>query len=519
MTAAKETAIRKSLAKQLDVLEAGLTLVEEEHRLPNPFGGKGYVDIWARDSQGMHVIIELKRSDDAARDALHEIFKYVALFRMNHGIPAHKIRCMVVSTEWHELLVPFAEFTDRTEIQSEGFQLNVDAGGVPVSAHRVTLPSLPSAVKLFHQHSLFLFADEAMRDQMARTVDAAMSRLGAEGYLVISVNYSGFDARVMYRFGVYVVPATIRAETGMDIDRVVREEQGLSDGNDIDAGDFEDEFLGRLSEEVFGETTDEFVAASSESFAAMLDQGWRRTGIIRRGQLVSEQAYSDNDLDRLIVGCEGTNSIIYSRLTKPANRLDWSESVSGSKYCLMGNETWTSCCARLFSLIEEEYSEGAVLINIYNPLCLPEMLFAIARQRDFGFVPKLQIVANKVDGTEGWIATGIIQWDGVTCPSSPESFFEALSEGIENYYLRRHLNEAWPLDAQAMPLHGLHYGVVKSIVRNHEVVSREILTASPDAWAAVTRDAPVTNLNDFLRENSDYVEQFASALDRHVFRM
>jgi RecB family endonuclease NucS len=92
MTTIDETAIRKSLAKQLEVLEPGLRLIEEEHHLPNYLGGKGYVDIWAKDAQGMHVIIELKRSDSAARSALNEVFKYVALFRMNHGVPAHRIR-------------------------------------------------------------------------------------------------------------------------------------------------------------------------------------------------------------------------------------------------------------------------------------------------------------------------------------------------------------------------------------------------------------------------------------------
>ena len=151
-----EAQLRDQLAVNLDMLEEGLTLIEKEHRLVNPIGAKGFVDILACDKYGNRVLIELKKSNTAARQALHELCKYIALFRFNHGLPAHQIRCFVVSTEWHELRVPFAEFAQTAGYQVEGFELAVAQSGTIISASRVSLPKLPEAQSLATQHLILL---------------------------------------------------------------------------------------------------------------------------------------------------------------------------------------------------------------------------------------------------------------------------------------------------------------------------------------------------------------------------
>jgi RecB family endonuclease NucS len=104
-----ESKIRDRLAENFGILEEGLELIELEYKLPNALGGKGFIDILARDRFGMVVVIEIKRSDAATRQAAHEIFKYTALLRTNHGLSDDGVRCIILSTEWHELLVPFSE--------------------------------------------------------------------------------------------------------------------------------------------------------------------------------------------------------------------------------------------------------------------------------------------------------------------------------------------------------------------------------------------------------------------------
>jgi RecB family endonuclease NucS len=72
-----EDEIRDLLANQLEVLEPGLCLIEKEKYIPNPLGTRGFIDLLARDASGHFVLIELKRSDASAREAIHEILKYV----------------------------------------------------------------------------------------------------------------------------------------------------------------------------------------------------------------------------------------------------------------------------------------------------------------------------------------------------------------------------------------------------------------------------------------------------------
>ncbi|HEY0226384.1 MAG TPA: endonuclease NucS domain-containing protein, partial [Mycobacterium sp.] len=64
---AGENAIRDELATRLSLIEPGLQHVASNYHLRNSFGADGFVDILARDSTGVFVVIELKKSDSTAR--------------------------------------------------------------------------------------------------------------------------------------------------------------------------------------------------------------------------------------------------------------------------------------------------------------------------------------------------------------------------------------------------------------------------------------------------------------------
>ena len=119
-----EDKIRDYLADHLELLETGLQFVDKEYELASSLGAGGRIDILARDICGNVVVIEIKRSDQAARDALHEIHKYIALFRISQGLDESRIRLIVVSTEWHELRVPLSVNLQRQHpTQSKPFRL------------------------------------------------------------------------------------------------------------------------------------------------------------------------------------------------------------------------------------------------------------------------------------------------------------------------------------------------------------------------------------------------------------
>jgi RecB family endonuclease NucS len=67
MTGRTEDKIRDYLAAHLDLIEDGLTLINKEEYLPNDKGASGFIDIFAKSKDGRLLIIEIKRSDAAAR--------------------------------------------------------------------------------------------------------------------------------------------------------------------------------------------------------------------------------------------------------------------------------------------------------------------------------------------------------------------------------------------------------------------------------------------------------------------
>jgi Endonuclease NucS len=120
-----ENDLRDRLAGRLEILEPGLRLVATNHPLPNAHGTRGFVDILARDRHGATVVIELKRSNSTAREALHEVAKYVELLNREQGIPASSLRAMIVSTQWNELLAPFSRLVATWSHSLHGVRLTL----------------------------------------------------------------------------------------------------------------------------------------------------------------------------------------------------------------------------------------------------------------------------------------------------------------------------------------------------------------------------------------------------------
>ena len=87
---ADESKIRDYFSENLHMIEDELTLIDKEYYLPNAEGASGKVDILAKDRFGHYVIIEIKKSDKTAREALHELYKYIALMRLESGFDFDK---------------------------------------------------------------------------------------------------------------------------------------------------------------------------------------------------------------------------------------------------------------------------------------------------------------------------------------------------------------------------------------------------------------------------------------------
>jgi hypothetical protein len=94
---AYEEDLKNYLARNLSVLEAGLTLYEEEGivGIEFPVGGR-FIDILARDSIGNLVVIELKVSRGYDR-VVGQLMRYMAWIATNQAEAGQKVRGMIVA--------------------------------------------------------------------------------------------------------------------------------------------------------------------------------------------------------------------------------------------------------------------------------------------------------------------------------------------------------------------------------------------------------------------------------------
>lgn len=120
-----ESEIRDIIADNLQCIEPGMVLIDTEHYLPNYKGTKGFADILAKDCKDHLTVIEVKKSNSTAREAIHEVFKYLEGVKINKGLRDDEIRLLILSTEWDELLIPFSSLCQNSTVNIEGYRIQV----------------------------------------------------------------------------------------------------------------------------------------------------------------------------------------------------------------------------------------------------------------------------------------------------------------------------------------------------------------------------------------------------------
>jgi hypothetical protein len=161
MGARTEDEIRDYLAKKLEIIEPGLTLVKKEEYLPNDKGASGFVDVFAKAGNGKLVIIEIKKSDAAARQAIQELSKYAALLKSNRLVKETEYRLLVMSTTWHELLTPFSEFLHATSYECQGREIILGPDGFPVRTELVQPLPKARTRRFSRRHFILEFKTES----------------------------------------------------------------------------------------------------------------------------------------------------------------------------------------------------------------------------------------------------------------------------------------------------------------------------------------------------------------------
>lgn len=183
----KESALRDLIAQNIHKLKAGLKLLQKEQYIPNRHGTKSFIDLYAKDENGRHVLIELKRSAAASRQALHEVTKYVEGVKQFFGAKDYEVHVIIASTDWSELLVPFSRFCSDSSFSVEGIKINLSDHNTDFEAESVTPLTITQGRFIAPWHHVYWYTDETALQRGIDSIEKAYQEKGISDYFIVKL--------------------------------------------------------------------------------------------------------------------------------------------------------------------------------------------------------------------------------------------------------------------------------------------------------------------------------------------
>jgi hypothetical protein len=419
-----ESELRDLIANNIQALERGLILLNKEQYIPHTIGTRSFVDLYAKDTQGHHVLIELKRTDAAAREALHEIHKYVEGVKQHFGARDDEIRIIVASTSWRELLVPFSRFAADTKLAVLGLQLQVDECACVVTASPV--PILPTSqgrlIAPWHDVNWHLNQDSI--EKGIASIEACCRAKGIEDYVIVvlrppqpvcsehqaamwtalqrMVELQGTttskDAPELPSYQ-YITYFAMNALTEEQYLRILEgDSEEIEEVRDTRKEMEDDEALQFLHESVTAleprPEQDHYEIGYPAKFTKFLDayqcevQSVRRYGMFARNTVLEDESILSE-----LRGELGSTGQRLKRRLSVSNRAHMQTARTDIATCLDQNPTWRNHILRALDEIQEQFPEAEVEISIYNPgTGVLTLYFPTTRDDGFLYIPTYSLI-------------------------------------------------------------------------------------------------------------------------------
>lgn len=401
-----EAVIRDALSSRLFLLEPGLRLINVEQFLPNPQGTRGFVDLFAQDESGKYVLIELKRSSAASREALHEVLKYLEAVRIGLSARDSEIRIFIVSTEWSELLVPFSSFVKRTACDVKGYQLKVDSDNIPIEAVSIDPIKLAGDRLFVSRHEINYYKSESSLKKGLKSYENSCASKEIKNYVMIVLesppghHQRSVEATRSYlrhlgesmgdssnswvvegledhmpEFKYIMYFATLELPEAVCLAAI----RGNLSGEELEefeeySSDLEDEerldyFHDKLFEVGPEKIRDYFDVGYPSKFEEIIlnQEGWKVARIQRYGTLKANEVLSDSAIISDLRGEDGKNHQNYRRKFTVSNISELVEVREGTKRCLRDNILWRNQILRILDDYLPSSPNSTAELSIYNP--------------------------------------------------------------------------------------------------------------------------------------------------------
>lgn len=496
--------MRDHLIADLGRIEGGLTFLKSEYVVANPDGAGGRIDILARDPFGHIVCIELKRSDQSARDTLNELSKYITLLVARDRVPREMIRCVVVSTHWHELLLPLSYLAASTGVDITALKATAQDGELAVEP--VELQPLRFLPQLAPDFDRIWFRDEKAR---TRFVDLTRARSASMPFVRLALlKFAASAPAPLDRdpFALVVCVWRLRQEEHAQVAAVTGKPIGadfpyMAPGWEAEA-DAKD-WIADTCHPDAPETCQGWGHATSESLRASFSD-YRLEGVERIGDWPRLEFINDDDaiLEQVLAGSPVRGSHRQDRYTftdtlTPKVRSSWKLGTKAFLDFARFEPRWSEPLRSFIATLDGR--DVPVRLEVRD---LRHLMYALwqAHTRPNLTTSYAGVAVDERGPQPSGIRCGY-SWDGLTCPSDPGVALAAVygnasdaahafgSAVDENRY------------DLAFKLHGFR---------------PFIATLEDGKWVVPAEEFPIRSINEFASANPAYVETLAKILGKHM---
>lgn len=437
-----ESLIRNAIEARPELIEPGLVTVKANYHLENSEGTRGFVDVLARDHRGLFVVIEVKRSDSTAREALHEVLKYCELLRRERGLRADQVRAVIASTTWRELLVPFSELTRTSEYPIEGVELSL-GDAFPDSLTASPVQPLPGLI----ERDLSTVAIRADIDEPARAEDIwnavvpVLNDLGIDDMLGI---LAGNDVRTVLHVAIgTAVPGDPRVPTVADADDLP-EGEGIEYLVAVEA-------LGRLSG---------FELVSPDRLSRIMESnGLELLRVFRSGRYEDQSnLLDDSEALEIAEGSRTWSQVAIMAVGRPSLALSWRRMRSRLTYTLHGNPQWSRLVDMWLDEVELSHPKADVVLRVYNPCDLVASLVHSGLGQNLEeLLPEIE-GALDLPGIHGRLLHGCLVWNGRGVEDASAAI-RRIYPTPSDWAMRRGSGAVWESDLELLEALGLQYAL------------------------------------------------------------
>jgi hypothetical protein len=451
-----ENSIRDLLAKDLSIIEPGLQLLEIEKFIPSELGTKSFLDILAKDGFDHWVIIEVKKTNAAAREAAHEVFKYVEAVQRHFGARNDEIRAIVVSVEWGEMLVPFSRLRLETTIAIDGVRLELDESIEKLQIFPVDFVPMSNGRYLAPWHELNLYHDRLNLESGIKSYDKSCKAKGIKDYIMVVLKaaedfheratltieaslkalgyHNKFDCEQFeyerFEYILYFSPQILTKQFCLGV--IKSDPERFAEVIEVTAKMDEKAELCTLHENVYYVEPIPFRDYFEIGYAAkfgqklLVDEGWIVERVLRRGKFERNTLLADRAIIEELKGSTGSSGQLFSRSINLANRAHISSAREGISVALSTNPAWLAQLNRVIDEISLAVPNGQANIQISNPSSGVFTLYFLAIEKDkLSCMPRYEVV---VENTEGFICQ---VYFGLLVPSGEPIPF---NEILQKYY-------------------------------------------------------------------------------------